>query len=116
MGGEKGWRRPLPQPRRSWKSVCVAVAMAVPFIGLRFPGPAIRVPRHVSFLLKGPIVTNTVSTRPLTIGLAIFGAPESGVEWSVISAGTLIAVAPLLAAFLLFQRQFIQSFMQAGIK
>jgi hypothetical protein len=25
-------------------------------------------------------------------------------------------VAPLLAAFLLFQRQFMQSFMQAGIK
>jgi ABC-type glycerol-3-phosphate transport system permease component len=41
---------------------------------------------------------------------------ESGVDWSVISAGTLIAVAPLLVAFLLFQRQFMQSFMQAGIK
>jgi sn-glycerol 3-phosphate transport system permease protein len=50
------------------------------------------------------------------VGLAIFGAPESGVDWSVISAGTLIAVAPLLVAFLLFQRQFMQSFMQAGIK
>jgi sn-glycerol 3-phosphate transport system permease protein len=34
----------------------------------------------------------------------------------VISAGTLMAVAPLLVAFLLFQRQFIQSFMRAGIK
>jgi sn-glycerol 3-phosphate transport system permease protein len=34
----------------------------------------------------------------------------------VISAGTLIGVAPLLVAFLLFQRQFMQSFMQAGIK
>jgi hypothetical protein len=59
-------------------------------------------------------VTNSVNTRPLTVGLAIFGAPESGVDWSVISAGTLIAVAPLLVAFLLFQRQFMQSFMQAG--
>jgi sn-glycerol 3-phosphate transport system permease protein len=27
-----------------------------------------------------------------------------------------MAVAPLLVAFLLFQRQFMQSFMQAGIK
>jgi hypothetical protein len=62
------------------------------------------------------VVTNSVNTRPLTVGLAIFGAPESGVDWSVISAGTLIAVAPLLVAFLLFQRQFMQSFMQAGIK
>ena len=57
-----------------------------------------------------------VETRPLTVGLAIFGAPESGVDWSVISAGTIMAVAPLLVAFLLFQRQFMQSFMQAGIK
>ena len=31
-------------------------------------------------------------------------------------AGTLMAVAPLLVEFLLFQRQFMQSFMQAGIK
>jgi sn-glycerol 3-phosphate transport system permease protein len=28
----------------------------------------------------------------------------------------LLAVAPLLVAFLLFQRQFVQSFMHAGIK
>jgi sn-glycerol 3-phosphate transport system permease protein len=34
----------------------------------------------------------------------------------VISAGTLISVAPLLLGFLLFQRQFVQSFMRAGIK
>jgi sn-glycerol 3-phosphate transport system permease protein len=62
------------------------------------------------------VVTNSLNTRPRTVGLAIFGAPEFGVDWSVISAGTLIAVAPLLVAFLLFQRQFVQSFMQAGIK
>jgi len=62
------------------------------------------------------VITNSVNTRPLTVGLAIFGAPESGVDWAVISAGTLMAVSPLLVAFLLFQRQFMQSFMQAGIK
>ena len=55
-------------------------------------------------------------TRPLTMGLFIFGAPESGVNLSVISAGTLLAVSPLLIAFLLFQRQFVQSFMRSGIK
>ena len=59
---------------------------------------------------------NTEASRPLTVGMAIFGAPESGVDWSVISAGTLIAIGPLLALFLIFQRQFIQSFMHAGIK
>jgi len=71
---------------------------------------------HWNNFLWPLIVTNSVETRPLTVGLAIFGAPESGVDWSVISAGTLMAVAPLLLAFLLFQRQFMQSFMHAGIK
>ena len=71
---------------------------------------------HWNNFLWPLVITNSVETRPLTVGLAIFGAPESGVQWSIITAGTLLAVAPLLIAFLLFQRQFVQSFMQAGIK
>jgi sn-glycerol 3-phosphate transport system permease protein len=71
---------------------------------------------HWNNFLWPLIVTNSVETRPLTVGLAIFGAPESGVDWSIITAGTLISVGPLLVAFLLFQRQFVQSFMHAGIK
>ena len=71
---------------------------------------------HWNNFLWPLVVTNSVNTRPLTVGLAIFGAPESGVDWAVISAGTIMAVSPLLVAFLLFQRQFMQSFMQAGIK
>ena len=71
---------------------------------------------HWNNFLWPLVITNSVETRPLTVGLAIFGAPESGVDWSIITAGTLLAVAPLLVAFLLFQRQFVQSFMHAGIK
>ena len=71
---------------------------------------------HWNNFLWPLIITNSVNTRPLTVGLAIFGAPESGVEWSTITAGTLLSVSPLLVAFLLFQRQFVQSFMTAGIK
>lgn len=71
---------------------------------------------HWNNFLWPLVVTNSVESRPLTVGLAIFGAPESGVDWSVISAGTLLSVAPLLIAFLLFQRQFVQSFMYAGIR
>lgn len=71
---------------------------------------------HWNNFLWPLVITNSVNTRPLTVGLAIFGAPESGVDWSIITAGTLLAVAPLLIAFLLFQRQFVQSFMHAGIK
>lgn len=71
---------------------------------------------HWNNFLWPLVVTNSVETRPLTVGLAIFGAPESGVDWSVLSAATLLATAPLLIAFLLFQRQFIQSFLHAGVK
>ena len=71
---------------------------------------------HWNNFLWPLVVTNSVTTRPLTVGLAIFGAPESGVDWSIITAGTLISVAPLPVAFMLFQRQFVQSFMHAGIK
>jgi sn-glycerol 3-phosphate transport system permease protein len=50
------------------------------------------------------------------VGLSIFGAPENGVNISVISAATIMSVAPLLVAFLVFQRQFVQAFLRAGIK
>ena len=52
----------------------------------------------------------------LPVGLSIFGAPENGVDISIISAATLMSVAPLLIAFLIFQRQFVQAFLRAGIK
>jgi sn-glycerol 3-phosphate transport system permease protein len=71
---------------------------------------------HWNNFLWPLVITNSVETRPITVGLAVFGAPESGVNWSIITAGTLISVAPLLIAFVLFQRQFVQSFMLAGIK
>jgi sn-glycerol 3-phosphate transport system permease protein len=71
---------------------------------------------HWNNFLWPLVITNSVETRPITVGLGIFAAPETGVSWSVISAATLLSVAPLLAAFLLFQRQFVQSFMRAGIK
>ena len=76
----------------------------------------VSVSHHWNNFLWPLIITNSVETRPLTVGLGVFGAPESGVDWSIVSAATLMSVAPLLIAFLLFQRQFVQSFMQAGIK
>jgi sn-glycerol 3-phosphate transport system permease protein len=63
------------------------------------------------------IVTNSPDKRPLTVGLALFAkAVESGADWSLVSAGTIIVILPLLGLFLVFQRQFISSFMQSGIK
>lgn len=71
---------------------------------------------HWNNFLWPLVVSNSQSVRPLTVGLAIFGAPESGVQWPIISAATLLSVAPLLIAFLLFQRQFVNSFLHTGIK
>ncbi|MEH6641190.1 carbohydrate ABC transporter permease [Vreelandella glaciei] len=62
------------------------------------------------------VVTNSVESRPLTVGLGVFSAPETGVHWATVSAATLLSIAPLLVAFLLFQRQFVQSFLRAGIR
>ncbi len=62
------------------------------------------------------IITNSVESRPLTVGLQVFSSSDQGIDWAVITAATLMTSAPLLIAFLLFQRQFIQSFMRAGIR
>ena len=76
----------------------------------------VSVSTHWNNFLWPLIVTNSPDTRPLTVGLSIFAAPENGVDISIISAATMMSVAPLLLAFLLFQRHFVQAFLRAGIK
>lgn len=76
----------------------------------------VSVSHHWNNFLWPLIVTNSVETRPVTVGLNIFSSIDSGTEWSVINAATLMTSGPLLIAFLLFQKQFVQSFMRAGIK
>jgi len=71
---------------------------------------------HWNNFLWPIIVTNTVNSRPLTVGLQVFSSVDQGIDWSIICAATLMTSAPLLLAFLLFQRQFVQSFMRAGIR
>jgi sn-glycerol 3-phosphate transport system permease protein len=71
---------------------------------------------HWNNFLWPLVVTNSVNSRPLTVGLQVFASTDQGIDWSIITAATLLTAAPLLAAFLLFQRQFVQSFMRAGIK
>jgi len=71
---------------------------------------------HWNNFLWPLIITNSVSARPLTVGLQVFSSTDQGIDWSIITAATLMSSAPLLVAFLLFQRQFVQSFMRAGIK
>ena len=71
---------------------------------------------HWNNFLWPLIITNRPNARPLTVGLQVFSSVDQGVDWSVITAATLMTSGPLLVAFLLFQRQFVQSFMRAGIK
>ena len=71
---------------------------------------------HWNNFLWPLVITNSVETRPLTVGLSVFSTVESGVEWSMVNAATLITSGPLLIAFLIFQRQFVQNFMRAGVK
>ena len=76
----------------------------------------VSVSHHWNNFLWPLIVTNSVESRPLTVGLQVFSSTDQGIDWSIITAATLITSGPLLIAFLLFQRQFVQSFMRAGIR
>ncbi len=71
---------------------------------------------HWNNFLWPLVVTNSESVRPITVGLAIFSSPETGVQWPILSAATIISILPLLLAFLIFQKQFINSFLYTGIK
>jgi sn-glycerol 3-phosphate transport system permease protein len=71
---------------------------------------------HWNNFLWPLIITNTASARPVTVGLQVFASTDQGIDWSIITAATLLTTAPLLLAFLIFQRQFVQSFMRAGIR
>lgn len=63
------------------------------------------------------IMTDSVSKRPLSLGLAMFAMSyETGAQWSDVSAATFLVIAPLLALFLVFQKQFMENFMHSGIK
>jgi sn-glycerol 3-phosphate transport system permease protein len=76
----------------------------------------VQVSFHWNNFLWPLIITNSVETRPLTVGLSVFSSVDQGIDWSVITAATIMTSGPLLIGFLLFQRQFVQSFMRAGIR
>lgn len=77
----------------------------------------VSVATHWNEFLWPLIVTTSPSNQTLTVGLATFtlGA-ESAKEWGVLAAGTMFVMLPLGAAFLCWQRQFINSFVFSGIK
>jgi len=76
----------------------------------------VSISHHWNNFLWPLVVSNSVESRPLTVGLQVFSSSDQGIDWSIITAATLLTSAPLLLGFLIFQKQFVQSFMRAGIK
>ncbi|RLD05757.1 MAG: carbohydrate ABC transporter permease [Chloroflexi bacterium] len=72
---------------------------------------------HWNEFLWPLIITQSDKARPLTAGLVRFTQlGEIGAQWSLLSAATLMVIAPLFIIFLIFQKQFIKSFIHSGIK
>lgn len=72
---------------------------------------------HWNEFLWPLVITNSDKSRPLTAGLVRFTQlGEIGAQWSLLTAATLMVIAPLFIVFLIFQRRFIQSFVHSGLK
>ncbi len=72
---------------------------------------------HWNSLLWPMIVTQSDNARPLTAGLARFTQlGEIGAQWGLMSAATLIVALPLLILFLVFQKRFMEGYMNSGLK
>ncbi len=72
---------------------------------------------HWNEFLWPLVVISSPSSRVLSVGLAAFSrSAESGAEWGLIAAGGVLVAAPLVLAFVLFQRFFIESFALSGVK
>lgn len=66
--------------------------------------------------LIGPVVfLATPALYPLSRGLFVFYGTSAS-QWTLLAAGVLIAAAPLIIAFLFFQRYFIQGATAGAVK
>jgi sn-glycerol 3-phosphate transport system permease protein len=72
---------------------------------------------HWNEFLWPLIITKSDKARPLTAGLVRFTQMgEIGAQWALLSAATVLVIIPLLLAFLVFQKKFMQGFLHSGIK
>lgn len=77
----------------------------------------ISVSYHWNNYLWPLIVTNSPENRTLTVGLAIFAkSKEANMQWANVCAAAFIIILPLLLAFFVAQKQFMSSFVSAGVK
>jgi sn-glycerol 3-phosphate transport system permease protein len=77
----------------------------------------VSVTSHWNEFLWPLMVTDSPDKMVLTVGLTSFvRSAEQAADWGLVAAGTLLVAAPLLIAFALFQRQFVNSFLFTGVK
>ena len=77
----------------------------------------VSVSSHWNEFLWPFIITRSQEIRPLTVGLnKLIKTTDQGAFYGQLMAGTLIVIAPLVILFILFQRQFVDSFVRSGIK
>jgi sn-glycerol 3-phosphate transport system permease protein len=100
---------------RWWQVVFrVLIPMSWPAI-LAFA--TVSVTYHWNEYLWPLMVLNDPDKQVLTVGLVSFAmGAESGGQWGLITAGTLMVCFPLMLAFIIFQKQFLKSFGFSGIK
>ena len=77
----------------------------------------VSVSTHWNEFLWPFIITRSQDIRPLTVGLnKLIKTTDQGAFYGQLMAGTLIVIAPLVILFLIFQRQFVESFARSGIR
>ena len=75
----------------------------------------ISISSHCNSFLWPLIITRSPEARPVTVGIARYLSPDTGLSITALSAGTVIVVGPLLIFFLIFQRKFMQSFVKSEV-
>jgi len=61
------------------------------------------------------VMTQSTNMRTLPVGLAMF-KNQMGTDWGVMLAASVMAIAPLVIAFFLAQRKFMEGITMTGIK
>ncbi|KAB8142983.1 carbohydrate ABC transporter permease [Chloroflexia bacterium SDU3-3] len=94
------------------------------FWGVYLPlaGPSLAALALFSFLgswndLLGPLIylPANLEKTTLTVGLSLFQTQYAG-RWTVMMAGALVSIAPVMLLFFIAQRQFIEGIALSGVK
>jgi multiple sugar transport system permease protein len=62
------------------------------------------------------VLTTSESMRTLPVGLALFAQSEHSVNWGALLAGSSLATAPVLLAFVFFQRQIVEGVLKGSTR